>query len=52
MTIEWKIMKSVSSGPVTNHFSPLRIHSPVAVSRTAVASSVRGSEPAFASVIA
>ena len=30
-------MKSVSSGPVTNHFSPLRTYSPVAASRTAVA---------------
>ena len=30
-------MKSVSDGPVTNHFSPLRTYSPVAASRTAVA---------------
>ena len=30
-------MKSVSSRPVTNHFSPLRTYSPVAASRTAVA---------------
>jgi hypothetical protein len=48
----WKIMKSVSSGPVTNHFSPLRIHSPVALSRRAVASSVRASLPASGSVMA
>ena len=45
-------MKSVSSGPVTNHFSPLRTYSSVAASRVAVASSVRASEPAFGSVIA
>ena len=38
----WKIMKSVSSGPVTNHFSPLRTYSPVAASRTAVAARVAG----------
>jgi hypothetical protein len=45
-------MKSVSSGPVTNHFSPLRIHSPVFFSRVAVASRVLASLPAFGSVIA
>ncbi len=45
-------MKSVSSGPVTNHFSPLSTYSPVDGSRTAVARSVRASEPAPSSVIA
>ena len=45
-------MKSVSSGPVTNHFSPLRRYSPVAASRTAVARRVRASEPAPSSVMA
>ena len=45
-------MKSVSDGPVTNHFSPLRTHSPVAASRTAVEASVRASEPWPGSVIA
>jgi len=45
--MQWNTMKSVSSGPVTNHFSPLRIHSPVAPSRTAVASRFRASEPAL-----
>ena len=45
-------MKSVSDGPVTNHFSPLRTYSPVAASSTAVAASVRASEPWPASVIA
>ena len=38
-------MKSVLAGPVTNHFSPLRTYSPVAGSRTAVAASVRASDP-------
>ena len=45
-------MKSVSSGPVTNHFSPFRRYSPVAGSLVAVAAIVRASEPAFVSVIA
>ena len=45
-------MKSVSDGPVTNHFSPLRTQSPVAGSRSAVEASVRASEPWPASVIA
>ena len=45
-------MKSVSEGPVTNHFSPLSRYSPVAVSSTAVDVSVRASEPWPASVIA
>ena len=45
-------MKSVSSGPVTNHFSPLSRYSPVAASRTAVERSARASEPASSSVTA
>jgi hypothetical protein len=45
-------MKSVSGAPVTNHFSPLRTYSLVASSRTAVAVSVRASEPCPGSVIA
>ncbi len=45
-------MKSVSDGPVTNHFSPLSTYSPVAGSRVAVEARVRASDPWPGSVIA
>ena len=46
-------MKSVSSGPVTNHFSPLRTYvAGRAVADRAWPRAVRASEPAPSSVMA